>query len=92
MNELSTLLTRVRDAANDPQPDGAAWCSKERIYPPGYPKAAKLRERWGVPVGGKRPNRQGERRSDEPAVNLDATIARRARQARLAKATDKENQ
>jgi hypothetical protein len=79
MNELATLLTRIQPATNAPQPDGALYCSEPRIYPPGSPEAAGLRDVWGVPVGGKRPDRRGQSPSDNPAVNLDAAIKRRAR-------------
>jgi hypothetical protein len=43
MNELATLLTRVRAAANDTLPDGAAYCSEPRVYPPGHPAAAMVK-------------------------------------------------
>jgi hypothetical protein len=75
----AALLHRVQSAANDPQPDGAAWCSEPRIYPPGSPEAAGLRDVWGVPPGGRRPDRRNERRSDDVAVNLTAAMVKRAR-------------
>jgi hypothetical protein len=70
MNELATLLTRVAAAANDPPPDGAAFCSEPRVYPPGHPAAEGLRAVWGVPPGGRRVIRNGQPKSNDVNANL----------------------
>jgi hypothetical protein len=75
----AALLHRIQSAANDPMPDGAAYGGNLVIHPPDSPAAAALRAVWDVPPGGKQPDRRGQSPSDNPAVNLDATIARRAR-------------